>query len=175
MSHPQHGHPHPDPAPAGHVHGADAQSPPPDEHDAHPGHGEHLAHVGPGEHTGHDRHAGHDGHDRHAGHGAHGEMFRRRFWVSLVLAIPVVFFSHMVADLLGYTMPDFPGAMWIPPVLGTVIFMAVHHTAAANDPFNWLFVIGALVLAVVFFLPSGIAALPTSLKRLAKGGRHAGS
>lgn len=60
-------------------------------------------------------------------------------------------------------------------VLGTVIFMAVHHTAAANDPFNWLFVIGALVLAVVFFLPSGIAALPTSLKRLAKGGRHAGS
>ena len=123
MSHPQHGHPHPDPAPAGHVHGADAQSPPPDEHDAHPGHGEHLAHVGPGEHTGHDRHAGHDGHDRHAGHGAHGEMFRRRFWVSLVLAIPVVFFSHMVADLLGYTMPDFPGAMWIPPVLGTVIFV----------------------------------------------------
>ncbi len=50
-------------------------------------------------------------------------MFRRRFWVSLVLAIPVVFFSHMVADLLGYTMPDFPGAMWIPPVLGTVIFV----------------------------------------------------
>ncbi|MFD6674314.1 copper-translocating P-type ATPase [Rhodococcus zopfii] len=105
MSHPQHGHPHPAPAPAGHNHGADVQSPPPDEHDAH---------AGPGEHT---------GHDRHAGHGAHGEMFRRRFWVSLVLAIPVVFFSHMVADLLGYTMPDFPGAMWIPPVLGTVIFV----------------------------------------------------
>ncbi|WP_206037169.1 heavy metal translocating P-type ATPase [Rhodococcus sp. BL-253-APC-6A1W] len=50
-------------------------------------------------------------------------MFRRRFWVSLALSIPVVFFSHMVADLLGYTMPDFPGAMWIPPVLGTVIFV----------------------------------------------------
>nr|WP_302497373.1 heavy metal translocating P-type ATPase [Rhodococcus pyridinivorans] len=50
-------------------------------------------------------------------------MFRRRFWVSLVLAIPVVFFSHMVAELLGYRMPDFPGAMWIPPVLGTVIFV----------------------------------------------------
>ncbi|MEV1133091.1 heavy metal translocating P-type ATPase [Rhodococcus coprophilus] len=50
-------------------------------------------------------------------------MFRRRFWVSLVLAIPVVLFSHMVAELLGYTMPDFPGAMWIPPVLGTAIFV----------------------------------------------------
>ncbi|MDX2358545.1 copper-translocating P-type ATPase [Dietzia sp. PP-33] len=50
-------------------------------------------------------------------------MFRRRFWVSLILAVPVVFFSHMVADLLGYTMPEFPGAMWIAPVLGTVIFV----------------------------------------------------
>ena len=34
-------------------------------------------------------------------------------------------------------------------VLGTLIFMFVHHWAAANDPFNWLFVIGALVLAIV--------------------------
>ncbi|WP_257213817.1 copper-translocating P-type ATPase [Rhodococcus pyridinivorans] len=50
-------------------------------------------------------------------------MFRRRFWVSLILSVPVVAFSHMVADLLGYPMPDFPGAMWIPPVLGTVIFV----------------------------------------------------
>ncbi|MFD6857871.1 copper-translocating P-type ATPase [Rhodococcus sp. NPDC060090] len=114
MSHPEHGHPHPDPAPAGHEPGADVQSPPPQQHDAHVGHDTHADH---------DAHAGHGGHDRHAGHGAHGEMFRRRFWVSLVLSIPVVFFSHMVADLLGYTMPDFPGAMWIPPILGTAIFV----------------------------------------------------
>ncbi|WP_417210451.1 branched-chain amino acid ABC transporter permease [Antarctobacter sp.] len=60
-------------------------------------------------------------------------------------------------------------------VLGTVIFMSVHHTAAANDPFNWLFVIGAMVLAVVFFLPTGLIALPVTLTRLIKGGRHAGS
>lgn len=59
--------------------------------------------------------------------------------------------------------------------LGTVVFMTVHHLAAANDPFNWLFVIGGLVLAVVFALPSGLVALPTSLKRLSKGDRHARS
>ena len=117
MARPEHGPNDPEPASAGHDHGAGTQSPPPDEHDAHAGHGEHLAHVGPGEHT------GHGGHDRHAGHGAHGEMFRRRFWISLILSVPVVAFSHMVADLLGYPMPDFPGAMWIPPVLGTVIFI----------------------------------------------------
>ncbi|WP_371746806.1 copper-translocating P-type ATPase [Rhodococcus pyridinivorans] len=117
MSHPEHGHSHPDPAPAGHEHGTSTQSPPSDEHDAHAGHGEHLAHIG------HDDPAGHGGHDRHAGHGAHGEMFRRRFWISLILSVPVVAFSHMVAELLGYPLPDFPGAMWIPPVLGTVIFV----------------------------------------------------
>lgn len=49
-------------------------------------------------------------------------MFRRKFWVSLALSIPVVIFSHMVADLLGYSMPEFPGVMWIAPILGTVIF-----------------------------------------------------
>ncbi|MEC7763762.1 MAG: branched-chain amino acid ABC transporter permease [Pseudomonadota bacterium] len=62
------------------------------------------------------------------------------------------------------------------PIIGTVIFMWVHHTAAANDPFNWLFVIGGMVLAVVFFLPQGLVQLPTSLTRLVKkGGEHAGS
>lgn len=60
-------------------------------------------------------------------------------------------------------------------VLGTLIFMFVHHWAAANDPFNWLFVIGAMVLAVVFFLPKGVISAPTALTRLIKGARHAGS
>ncbi|MGI3166256.1 branched-chain amino acid ABC transporter permease [Pseudooceanicola sp. 200-1SW] len=56
-------------------------------------------------------------------------------------------------------------------VIGTFVFMWVHHTAAANDPFNWLFVIGALVLAVVFFLPSGVISAPRALTRLLKGDR----
>src|SRR6478735_3545492 len=60
--------------------------------------------------------------DKHAGHGAHGEVFRRKFWISLALSVPVVVFSHMFADLLGYTVPDFPGASEIPPVVGTAIF-----------------------------------------------------
>lgn len=114
MSHPEHGHTRPAQAPTGHEHSADVQSPPPQPHDAHAGYGEHLAHVGSDPHA---------GHGDHGGHGTHGEMFRRRFWVSLILSIPVVGFSHMVAELLGYPMPDFPGAMWIPPVLGTVIFV----------------------------------------------------
>ncbi|MCW4353052.1 heavy metal translocating P-type ATPase [Hoyosella sp. YIM 151337] len=76
-----------------------------------------------GDHAGHaSAHAGHAV-DKHKGHGAHGEEFRKRFWASLILSVPVVYFSHMVADLLGYTIPHFAWAEWIPPVLGTVIFV----------------------------------------------------
>ncbi len=74
----------------------------------------------------HDHGAGHgagpdDGHDQHAGHSV--EMFRNRFWISLVLTLPVVFFSEMVQDWFGYTAPAVPGSDWIAPVLGTVIFV----------------------------------------------------
>ncbi|WP_228721189.1 heavy metal translocating P-type ATPase [Arthrobacter sp. 260] len=49
-------------------------------------------------------------------------MFKNKFWLSLVMAVPVVLFSHMFATIVGYTPPDFPGAMWISPILGTIIF-----------------------------------------------------
>ncbi|WP_019482220.1 heavy metal translocating P-type ATPase [Arthrobacter sp. TB 23] len=49
-------------------------------------------------------------------------MFKNKFWLSLVLSVPVVLFSHMFSMIVGYTPPDFPGAMWISPILGTIIF-----------------------------------------------------
>lgn len=58
-------------------------------------------------------------HDKHAGHGD-GSMFRDKFWISLVLAIPVVYFSEMVGELLGYEVPAW--GTWIAPVIGTVLF-----------------------------------------------------
>ncbi|MDF9750123.1 copper-translocating P-type ATPase [Arthrobacter sp. ES3-54] len=61
------------------------------------------------------------GHGQHAGHSV--AMFRDRFWLTLILAVPVVFFSPMFAELLGYEPPAFPGSAWIPPVFGTVIFL----------------------------------------------------
>jgi P-type Cu2+ transporter len=59
-------------------------------------------------------------HDRHAGHSV--EMFKNRFWLSLVLTIPVVLYSHEIQELLRFRMPEFPGSAYIPPVLGTFIF-----------------------------------------------------
>ncbi|MGO3758598.1 MAG: copper-translocating P-type ATPase [Agrococcus casei] len=50
-------------------------------------------------------------------------MFRRLFWVNLVLAIPVVVFNGMFAGLLGYELPDSIFVQSISPVLGTVMFV----------------------------------------------------
>jgi Cu2+-exporting ATPase len=66
-----------------------------------------------------EEHAVHQ-HGQHAGHST--AMFKNKFWLSLLLSVPVVYFSPMFAHLLGYHIPDFPGSVWIPPVLGSVIF-----------------------------------------------------
>lgn len=59
------------------------------------------------------------GHDKHAGHDP--EMFRRKFWLSLALTIPVVLTSRLVMDWFGYSL-NFPGISWVGPVLGSVVF-----------------------------------------------------
>ncbi len=80
---------------------------------------EHTQHQMP---TGHEGHEGHRGHAGHGGHGDHVAAFRRLFWVMLVLAVPTVALSPMFVMILGYTMPQFPGAQWVSPVLGTVMY-----------------------------------------------------
>src|SRR5438132_5456378 len=66
---------------------------------------------------GHEQHHGHDSHADHA------EMFRRKFWVSLVLTVPTVFYSTMVQDWLGYTPPHFSGSTAVAPLFGTIVFL----------------------------------------------------
>src|SRR5438128_2163216 len=61
------------------------------------------------------------GHDRHAGHSV--AMFRDKFWLSLALTIPVVFWSTDVQHWFGYRAPFFPGSNLIAPILGTVVFV----------------------------------------------------
>ncbi|HYZ99546.1 MAG TPA: heavy metal translocating P-type ATPase [Acidimicrobiales bacterium] len=84
-----------------------------DEHPHHPAPGaEHApsAHGVHGDHAGHDKHAGHD-----------PEMFRRRFWLTLVLTIPLVVTGEMIMDWFGYSL-DFWGMDLLGPVLGSVVF-----------------------------------------------------
>ena len=91
----------------------------PGGHQPHGGHGRDGAYgTGRAPHQD-DEHLVHS-HGQHAGHSV--AMFKNRFWLTLALAVPVVFFSPMFGHLLGYAPPVFPGSGWIPPVLGTVIF-----------------------------------------------------
>ena len=80
----------------------------------HAAHGGHATPVDP-----HAEHAA--SHDKHAGHSV--AMFRDRFWISLLLTIPVIVWSHDPQEWLGYTAPTFPGSEWIPAVFGTVVFL----------------------------------------------------
>src|SRR4029077_5480496 len=73
--------------------------------------------------TEHADHTAEHGHAAHGGHGDHVAQFRRLFWTMLVLAIPTVALSGVVAMILGYTTPDFPGSQWVSPVLGTVMYL----------------------------------------------------
>ncbi|MBC7590076.1 MAG: heavy metal translocating P-type ATPase [Salinibacterium sp.] len=57
------------------------------------------------------------------GHGDHAGQFRRLFWIMLVIAVPVVAFSHMFAMILGYPLIDAAAIAWISPVLGTVMYV----------------------------------------------------
>jgi Cu2+-exporting ATPase len=68
----------------------------------------------------------------HADHSGHADMYRRQFWWSLLLTVPVVVTSPMVMDWFGYQL-DFTGIDWIGPVLGSVIFFWC----------GWIFLSGA--------------------------------
>ncbi|MCB0120804.1 MAG: heavy metal translocating P-type ATPase, partial [Caldilineaceae bacterium] len=55
-------------------------------------------------------------------HSGHEQMFRSRFWVCLVLSIPVLLYSPTLQAWLGFTMPTFPGSTWLTPVFAVIIF-----------------------------------------------------
>ena len=63
----------------------------------------------------------HAGHDQHEGHSP--KMFRDKFWLSLVLTVPVVFWAAHIQMIFGYTAPEFPGSAWVSPILATAVFL----------------------------------------------------
>ena len=60
-------------------------------------------------------------HERHAGHSV--EMFRDRFWITLLLTIPTLVWSEMIQDWFGFTAPTFVGSTYIPPIFGTAVYL----------------------------------------------------
>ena len=88
-----------------------------DEHDGHEMHAGHDMHAGRGRAV---PGAAHRGHDAHLGHSV--EMFRDKFWLSLLLTVPTLIWGHMLQRAFGFTAPRFPGSHWIPAAFGTAVF-----------------------------------------------------
>src|SRR3989344_5886342 len=66
--------------------------------------------------------AGHEGavHDKHAGH--HTEDFLKKFWLTLLLTVPIFFYSEMAYELLGLRGPEFVGWPYALLALGSLVF-----------------------------------------------------
>jgi Cu2+-exporting ATPase len=71
-----------------------------------------LSQSSPSHHTGHNQHIGHN-----------VEMFRNKFWVCLIISIPVLLWDPMIQQWFKYQLPSFPGSNFIPAVFGTIVFI----------------------------------------------------
>jgi hypothetical protein len=118
---------HPEsPHPRGHLPGSHASH----AHERHAGAAGDRQHA---IHTTHGNHVASAGHDKHAGHSV--EMFRQKFWGTLLLSIPTVIWAPMIQHWFGYQAPGGPAASrWVPAIFGTAVF----------GYGGWVFIRGAL-------------------------------
>ena len=99
-------------------------------------HTEHPAHKPTGKSDGHEHmdhskmdhskmnHSGHNPAHGHMGHDHHKMMiedFKKRFWVSMVLSIPVLVLSPMIQDFLGFELV-FQGSPYVLFALSSLVF-----------------------------------------------------
>lgn len=93
------------------------------EHD-HSKHNKHAHH----DHKGHKHQQGHEDHSSHEGHSHHDHHkmmikdFKRRFWISTVLTLPVLLLSPMIQEILGFNF-EFQGDRYVLFGLSSIIFI----------------------------------------------------
>lgn len=79
------------------------------------------AHTDTQEHPSvHSSHGDHATRDKHEGHSP--DMFRDRLLFSLVLTVPILYFSVQIQEWFGYDAIAFPGSGLVTPLLATVLF-----------------------------------------------------
>ncbi|MCH5688803.1 hypothetical protein LWM68_33825 [Niabella sp. W65] len=79
---------------------------------------QHTSGHGHAEHSSHDHEK--EGFNKHAGH--HTGDFLKRFWVSLVITVPILLLSHMIQQWLGFSLA-FTGDKYVLLALGTAIYL----------------------------------------------------
>ncbi len=72
----------------------------------------------------HHEHEHHNHHDHQSHHQAMMEDFKKRFWVSLALTVPILFLSPLIADLLNYeSLIEFTGSLLLLWILSSILFI----------------------------------------------------
>ena len=127
-----------------------------------------------GQHGGHE-HGDHGGHARHEGHGGHGgghaghhehmvQDFRRRFWISMVLTVPILLVSPMFKELVGLKdFLRFGGEQYVLLALSAAVFlyggrpfyMGLADEMKKRQP-GMMTLIG-LAIGVAFFYSAAVA------------------
>lgn len=72
----------------------------------------------------HMNHTGHEGHDHaggHLGHMSHMGNLKQKFWISLIITIPIILLSTFMGERLPLQF-SFPGSDWVVLVLSSVLF-----------------------------------------------------
>jgi len=93
------------------------------------GHNMDAGHTGHGAMASHEDHSGDAGHDQMSGHDAHGGHammvadFRKRFWISLIVTVPILLLSPLIQQLLGLEgIIKFPGDTYLLFVLSSAVY-----------------------------------------------------
>ncbi|MBX2966813.1 MAG: heavy metal translocating P-type ATPase [Cyclobacteriaceae bacterium] len=87
---------------------------------SHHGHHQHHDHKEHSHHSeNHNQHSD-SGYDKHEGHHTHD--FLKRFWISLIITVPILLLSEMIQEWFGFTVV-FPGDKYVLLVLGTIMYI----------------------------------------------------
>ena len=83
---------------------------------------EHENHKTHEEHEVHESHEGHEGHESHEGHEMMVADYKKRFFVSLILMVPILLLSPMIQMFTGVEI-RFPGDSYVLFILSAIIFL----------------------------------------------------
>ena len=137
-----------------------------DTHEVHAHKGsEHGPHPEKGEHEmmQHD-HAAQEGHGGHQGHHAHMVAdFKKRFWISLILTLPILLLSPMIQKFLGLgTSLRFAGDLFVSFILSSLVFFyggwpflkGIYEELKSRKP--GMMTLISLAISVAYFYSSAV-------------------
>ncbi|MBI4224969.1 MAG: heavy metal translocating P-type ATPase [Candidatus Sungbacteria bacterium] len=108
--------------------------------------------------------------NKHQGHSVN--IFKVKFWVSLVLSVPILAYADVVQELLNFQTPVFPGSAYLPFVLASVIFFyggwvfiaSAYRELKARLP--GMMTLIALAISVAYFYSVAVTFTPLEVSFL---------